>query len=71
MATNLRGLFNAKGILAEEQQWYYLTHCPGDKEVYTYPKDICRKVNPTERLEFELVSFEDIVQHFSHEDHLS
>ena len=24
---NIRGLFNAKAFLEEEQLWYYLTHC--------------------------------------------
>ena len=41
----LLGLFNAKVILLEEQQWYYLTQCWEEKRVHTFPKDICLKVN--------------------------
>ena len=37
---NLCGLFNAKAILVEEQQWYYLTHSWRDKEVHAFPKGI-------------------------------
>ena len=29
--------FNIKVILVEEQQWYYLTHCWGDKRFYDIP----------------------------------
>ena len=43
---NLRGLFNAKVILEEEQQWYYLIHNWGDKGVHALPtKGISPKVN--------------------------
>ena len=38
-------LFNAKAILLEEQEWYYLTHSWWDKGVHTFPKGICPKVN--------------------------
>ena len=51
---NLCGLFNAKAIIIEEQQWYYLTHSWEDKGVYTFPKGICPKVNVIARLQFEL-----------------
>ena len=42
---NLCRLFNAKAILPEEQQWYYLTHSWEDKGFHTFPKGICPKVN--------------------------
>ena len=44
-------LFNAKPILLEEQQWYYLTHSWEDKGVHTFPKGICLKVNVIAQLE--------------------
>ena len=31
---------NAKAILLEEPQRYYLTHCRRDKEVHAFPKGI-------------------------------
>ena len=33
----LRGLFNAKDILEEEKQWYYLTYSWRDKGVHAFP----------------------------------
>ena len=45
MAYQLFRLFNAKAILLEEQQWYYLTHSWQNKGVHTFPKGICLKVN--------------------------
>ena len=39
------GIFNAKAILLGEQQWCYLTYNWEDKEVHTFPKSICLKVN--------------------------
>ncbi len=59
-------LFNAKAILLEEQQGYYLTHSREDKGAHTFPKGICSKVDVIARLEFELAYFEAVVQHFSH-----
>ena len=60
------GLFNAKAIFAEEQQWYYLTYSWwGDKGVHTFPKGIGPKVNTIARLKFELY-FTAAVQHFSY-----
>ena len=41
-------------IFVELQQWYYLTQNWVYKEVYTFPRGICLKVNIIERLEFEL-----------------
>ena len=54
-------LFNAKAILLEEEQWYYLTHSWEDKEVHTFPKGICSKVNVIERLEYELAYYDSRV----------
>ena len=38
----------------EELLWYYLTNSLEDKEIHTFPKGICPKVNVIARLEFEL-----------------
>ena len=38
----------------------------GRKGVYTFPKGICLKVNVIAQLEFELVYYDPIVQHFNH-----
>ena len=57
-------LFNAKAILPEEQQWYYLTHSWEDKVAHTFPKGICPKV--IARLEYELAYYDSAVQHFNH-----
>ena len=38
--TTLCGLFNARAILVEESQWYYLTHRSGDKSVHAFPECI-------------------------------
>ena len=54
MVYNLNRLFNAKAILVEEQQWYYLTQSQADKEVHTFPKSIGQKVNIIVQLEFVL-----------------
>ena len=35
--STLKGLFNPKAILVEEQQWYYLTHSWEDKRVHAFP----------------------------------
>ena len=51
-------LFNAKVMLLEEQQWYYLTHCWEDKGVHTFPEGICPKVNVIARLEYELAYYD-------------
>ena len=52
---NLCGLFNAKIIFVEEQQWYYLTHSLGDKIVHAFSKRTDLKVNAIARMVFELV----------------
>ena len=53
---NPRRLFDAKSILLEEQQRYYLTHRWEDKGVHTFSKGICPKVIVKARLEFELTT---------------
>ena len=51
------GLFNAKTILVEEQQWYHSTHSWAEiKGFNIFPKAINPKVNVIVRLEFELTS---------------
>ena len=50
---NLCGLHNAKAILVEKQQWYYLTHSRRYKEVHTFLKGINSKVNVIAPLGFE------------------
>ncbi len=55
-------LFNAKAILLEEQERYYLTHSWVDKWVHTFPKGICSKVNVIARLEYELAYYDTAVQ---------
>ena len=55
----LCGLFNAKAILLEEQQWCYLTHS-------WESKCICPKVNIIARLEFELAHYDSTGQRFNH-----
>ena len=63
---NLHGLFNAKAILLEEQQWHYLTHSWKDKGVPTFPMGICLKVNVIAQLEFKLTYYDSAVQHFNY-----
>ena len=64
--SNLRGLFNAKVINVEEQQWYYLIlELVGDKGIYIFPQGISPKVNAIPQLGFEFV-FNFAVQHVSH-----
>ena len=63
---NCHGLFNAKAILLEEQQWYYLTHSWEDKGVHTFPRGICPKVNVKAQLEFELAYYNSAVNCFNH-----
>ena len=63
---NLCRLFNAKDILIEEQQLYYLTHSWEDKRVHTFPKGICLKVNVIARLEYELTYCDSTVHCFNH-----
>ena len=48
----------------EEQQWYNVTW--ENKEVHTFHKDICPKVNAIAQPESELVNFEVVVKHFNH-----
>ena len=52
---NLRGLFNAKSILVEEQYSYHLTHRWSDEEINAFPMSISLKVNVIAWLEFEFV----------------
>ena len=59
-------LCNAKAILLEEQQWYYLTHSWEDKGVHTFPNCVCLKVNVIARLEYELAHYDSAVRHFNH-----
>ena len=63
---NLCRLFNAKAILLEEQQWYYVTHSWEDKGVHTFPKSICPKVNVIARVDFELPHNNSAVHRFNH-----
>ena len=60
------GYLNAKAILIEEQQWYYLTHSWEDKGIHTFPKVICPKVNIIGWPEFELTYYDSAVQHVNH-----
>ena len=66
MAYQLFRLFNAKAILLEEQQWYYLTQSWEDKGVYTFPRGICPKVNIIARLEYKLAYYDPGVHRFTH-----
>ena len=59
-------LYNAKSILLEEQQWYYLTNSWEDKGVHTCPKGICKKGNVIARLEYELAYYDSAVNRFKH-----
>ena len=45
---------NAKSILEEEQNWYYLSHRLDDKGVLALSNSIYPKVNAIVRLGFEL-----------------
>ena len=60
---NLYGLFNAKAILVEKQQWYYLTH--SNKRVHTFPMGISLKVNLITQLEFKHAYFKAPVLYIS------
>ena len=59
-------LFNAKAILIWEQLWYYLTHSWEDKEVHTFPKSVCPKVNVIARLESEIDYNDSAAHRFNH-----
>ena len=63
---NLLRLFNAKTILIEEQQWYYLTDCWRDKRFHTFTKIISLKMNIIMQLEFELAYYNLEILHISH-----
>ena len=63
---NLCRSFNAKAILPEEQQWYYLTHSWEDKGVHTFPRGICPKVNLIVLMEFELAYYNSTVHRFKY-----
>ena len=52
---NLRGLFKAKAIPVEVQQWYHSTHSYRNKGVHTFSKGICPKVNIIARLQFDWI----------------
>ena len=53
---NICGLFNAKAILVEEQQ-YYITHSWGNKEIHAFHKSISPYVNEIEWLDFEIAYY--------------
>ena len=63
---NLHGLFNAKAILVEQHQRYYLTDNWRDKRVHAFPKSISPKVNVIARLEFELAYSEVAILNVNH-----
>ena len=60
------GLLNAKAVLVEEQQWYFLTHNWVDKGFHTLFKFISLKVNVDAQMEFELSYYYFTVHHFQH-----
>ena len=63
---NIHGLINAKAIIEEEQQGYYLTYTlGGDKMVHAFPNGISLKVNIT-WLEFDLAPYNVAVHHINH-----
>ena len=59
---DLHGLFIAKDIFIEEQQWHSLTRYWKDKEVHAFLKSISPKVIIIARLEFEL-SYYNVTGH--------
>ena len=62
---NLCRLLNAKPILLENSS-VFLTHSRKDKEVHTFPKGICPKVNVIARLEFEFTYYDSAVHRVNH-----
>ena len=58
-------LMSKPSWLAEEQQWYYLTHSSGYQVVCLFLKCICQNVNIVQ-LKLEHTYLEIAVQHFSH-----
>ena len=66
MAYQPSWLFKAKSILLGEQKRYSLTYDWGNKEVHTFTKGICPKLNVKERLKFELANYDSTVHHFNH-----
>ena len=46
--------------------WCYLIHSWEDKEVHTFPKGICPKINIIARLEFKLAYYDSAVHHFNY-----
>ena len=42
------------------------SYCWGDKEVHTFPKSICSKVNVIAQLEYELAYYDSAVHRFNH-----
>ena len=61
---NLHGLFNAKTILIEEQQWYSLTYSWGIRGFIPFPGVLFWML--TVQQEFELAYFNVTDQHFTH-----
>ena len=66
MAHQIRGLFNAKVMLLEEQQYCYLTHSWDDKGIHAFSKGICPKGKVIAQLEFEFAYYDSAVQQFNH-----
>ena len=65
--TELCGLFDAKSIFFEEQQWYYLTYNWEDKRVHAFRNGISPKVNVKAQPEFELTYYDVTDQYLSHD----
>ena len=69
LVSSFNDISNFLGYLMfiEELQWYYLTHCCGNMEIYAFSKTICTKVKVRAWLEFELTDIDYEVQHLSYE----
>ena len=63
--SNILGWFNAKAILVEEEL-LFKPELSGDKNVHTFLKSVCPKVNEMAWLEFELIYYDVTVQLISH-----
>ena len=55
-----------KPFSEKKQYWYYLTHSWEDKEIHTFPKGICPKVNTIVRLEYEHAYYDSAVHRFNY-----